>query len=347
MNQSVQSHGSIPYAEARALGIDPSSILDFSATVNPFPLPPSVQAMFSPEGIAAYPDTDSFEARQAIAAYHNIPAAWTLLCAGLTELIYLMPLVYTRAVYFAPSYGDYAAAFARHWRPITAVSFPKSNEDFGGTVDSLCAIPFELLMVCNPNNPTGDYLPPDRIGELCKRFGQAIICIDESYQEMGENCDSALHLIGRFHNLLILKSLTKPFGVGGLRAGYAVSSPVVVERLRRYLTPWGVSSIAQRIVPPLMAYVPFFKRQWADILIQKQDMMRAISRQGFTVASKKCPFFLVKTGAAEGIRQRLLTEHHIAVRSCASFGMPEWIRIMPGRPEHNGVLLEALRTVCR
>lgn len=342
MTHAPQSHGSIPYAELRQLQIDPSTIMDFSATVNPFPLPQSIRDLFTGDGIAAYPDPESCEAGAALAAHHRLPYEWMAITAGLTETLFILPLLYEHAVEFAPTYGDYAAAYIRHRRSMVSVSFPSTEPEFYAVIDSLRKKAFQLLIICNPNNPTGQYLPAHRIQELCEVFSFAAICVDESYQEMGENCDSAISLTTRFRNLLILKSLTKPFGIGGLRAGYAVSSGGVLKRIRQYLMPWGVSSLAQRIIPALVANYALFQHQWKLVHAQKRDMMQQLSRQGFVVASGECPFFLVKTKDAEQKRRMLLSEHHIAVRSCASFGMPQWIRIMPGRPEQNLQLLDIL-----
>lgn len=347
MNPAVQSHGSIPYADLRELQIEPSSIIDFSATVNPFPLPEAVKALFTSDGISAYPDTECHEARKTIADFHGIPKEWIQLSAGVTEIIYTMPLLYKRAAYFSPSYGDYAAAYLRYRRKIAIVSFPKSDQEFENIVNRLRTTPFRLLIVCNPNNPTGDYLQIYRIQELCELFGHATICIDESYQEMGENCDSAMPLITRFRNLLVLKSLTKPFGIGGLRAGYAISSGGVLKRIRQYLMPWGVSSLVQRIIPALLSSYSLFHEQWVDIIAQKNEMTQRLLQQGFCVASGRCPFFLVNVGNAEYTRRALLVEHQIAMRSCASFGMREWIRVMPGRPEDNLRLLDVLSKLNR
>lgn len=345
MNRTVQSHGSIPYADLRDLQIDPSTIIDFSATVNPYPLPEQIQRLFSSEGISAYPDTECYEARRSLSAHYEIPTDWITITAGLTETIFILPHLYKRAVQFSPTYGDYSAAYQRLRKGVQSVRFPRSDADFGVAIDALKSKTFRLLIICNPNNPTGDYLPVYRIQELCEQFGHATICIDESYQEMGENCDSAMQLTTRFRNLLVLKSLTKPFGIGGLRAGYAVSSGGVLKRIRMNLMPWGVSSIAQRIVLSLINNHQYFRQQWTDILVKKHEILQALSNEGFAVSSGMCPFFLVKTGNAEHTRQRLLKEHHIAIRSCASFGMPEWVRIMPGREEQNLYLIDAIRMV--
>ncbi|HAJ78234.1 MAG TPA: hypothetical protein DCO75_00560 [Fibrobacteres bacterium] len=342
MNECVQRHGSIPWGELRELGLTVNDISDFSATVNPFSLPEEIVKLITAENISAYPDTECHEAGKALAEHHKIPVECVQLTAGLTETIFLLPHLYKRAIQFFPTYGDYAAAYHRHCKQIESLKFPKSDSALDKTINLLESKNFCLLIICNPNNPDGSYLPICHIEKLCENLGHVTICVDESYQEMGDNCDSAIPLLKKFGNILILKSLTKPFGIGGLRAGYAVSSGRILDQIRQQLMPWGVSSLSQRIIPPLLLNYSVFKQQWKNILSQKQKMTLQLSEQGFHVVSGRCPFFLVNVKNAEQVRRKLLLENHVAVRSCASFGMPEWIRVMPGIPENVIRLLDIL-----
>jgi len=339
----MQIHGSIPYTELRRLGIAPSDIVDFSATVNPFPLPGQIQRLFNSDGISAYPDTDCFAAVKSLSDHHGIPAEWILVTAGTTETIFSLPLLYRRAIQFSPTYGDYEAAYSRHRHKMSRTIFPSSDDEFRKVVDKLKSESFHLLIICNPNNPDGRYLPIHKIQELCELFGHAAICIDESYQEMGENCDTVLPLLPRFRNLLVLKSLTKPFGIGGLRAGYAVSSGGVLTRIKKLLLPWGVSSLAQRIIPALFGHTPVFKRQWESILIEKKRVGELLSSIGVATLPGVCPFLLARFPNPAAIRRHLLEQHRLLVRDCASFGLSGLLRIMPSLPENNDVLLEALK----
>ncbi|MBD3315612.1 MAG: aminotransferase class I/II-fold pyridoxal phosphate-dependent enzyme [Chitinivibrionales bacterium] len=342
MIDGVQAHGSMPFNELRELNIDPASVLDFSATVNPFPLPENVKNLISPQEISSYPDIDCYEATKSLADFHGIHVRHIALTAGMTEAIFALPRLFNTAAQFGPTYGDYAEAYRRNNQYMESLLFPEAS-GMPDTLQWLQHRSLDVVIVCNPNNPNGRYLSPDSIQQLCEVVPQTTVCIDESYQELGEDCETALPLLSHCGNLLILKSLTKPFGIGGLRAAYAVSSEETIQKLSNFLLPWGVSSIAQRIVPSLINNHQCFQRQWTDIIARKQDLMQALSNDRFIVSSGRCPFFLVKTGNAEHTRQRLLKEHHIAIRSCASFGMPEWIRIMPGREEQSRYLLEGLK----
>jgi threonine-phosphate decarboxylase len=339
-----QLHGSIPYHELRSLGLKPSDIFDFSATVNPFPLPEIIHKRIAEVELAHYPDTECYEAAGALSEFNQIPREWIVVTAGITESIYMLPCIYKKAICLTPTYGDYSAAYKKQRREITKVSFPRNGADFGKTLDILRQKPFRLFVVCNPNNPDGSYLPLYRIQELCECFSHATICIDESYQEMGKDCDSAIGLTARFRNLLVLKSLTKPFGIGGVRAAYAISSGGVLKKIRKMQLPWGVSAIAQNIIPDILKCRNIFEQQWASILEAKKQLMNAFQELGVATDKSCCPFFLAEVGNAPRFRKVMLNEYRIAVRDCTSFGMPGRVRIMPSVHEKNKVLLTAFRS---
>jgi len=341
-----QLHGSIPYEQLRKENISIAGLIDFSATVNPYPFPEQITSKLTQIDISHYPDPQSYEAVQALAALHQIPSDWICVTAGLTEPIFYLPWLYKTAVCFSPTYGDYRAAFTRWKRHFIEFCYPGDESEFAEILAKLHKTHFNLLIICNPNNPDGNVLSNDQIQQLCLQFPQATICIDESYQEMSRTCDSALILTDSFRNLLVLKSLTKPFGIGGIRAAYLVCSGPALQEIRQMQTPWSVSVIAQNIIPLFVEQYPLFRRQWNAIWHQKQQLLKAFKQLGISTTTSPCPFFLAKVKDASGLRIKLLREHRIAIRDCSSFGLPEWIRIMPSVEPKNIRLIEALREYC-
>jgi histidinol-phosphate aminotransferase len=343
MIDGVQPHGSMPFKELRKLNIDPASVLDFSATVNPFPQPENVKNMISPQEISSYPDIDCYEATKSLAAFHGVNGRQISVTAGMTEAIFALPRLYKKAVQFGPTYGDYAEAYRRNKQHMESLLFPEAS-GMPATLERLRNRSLNVVIVCNPNNPDGRYLSPGNIQQLCEAVPQATVCIDESYQELAENCETVLPLLSHCRNLLILKSLTKPFGIGGLRAAYAVSSEETIQKLNNFLLPWGVSSIAQHIIPELVRSMETFKQQWKQIHVEKRRMLAEIGQLGIKTTTSRCPFFFVDCQDATTLKLQLLAEFHIAVRDCTSFGMPDRVRIMPSVNEKNRTLLDGLRT---
>ena len=339
---AFQIHGSIPYNELRVLGIDPSEITDFSATVNPLPLPERVYKKISAQDLAAYPDIDCFEARRAISDFYSIRPEKIVVTAGMTETIFSMPSLFNNAIQFSPTYYDYAAAFRKKRKKIKSVEFPGSETEFEKAINLLRSDKFDLVIICNPNNPDGKTVSLFQIEKLCGSFPSSVICIDESYQEMSLGCESALTLTQKFENLLVLKSLTKPFGIGGIRAAYAVSSSVIIEKLKYCFLPWGVSSIAQRIIPEFFKEWNCYRNQWCWIQTEKQRVIRELNRSGIITKSTICPFFFIVCKNATDFRKHMLLQHRISVRDCTSFGMPNYIRVMPSDSRSNDTIIQIL-----
>jgi histidinol-phosphate/aromatic aminotransferase/cobyric acid decarboxylase-like protein len=339
----IQKHGSIPYAELRALGKKPEEIIDFSATVNPFAdMQNMLPVVLAQTDLAHYPDPECHNAIAAVADFHGIPSDWIALTAGTTEVLYSLPLLYGKAAQFCPTYGDYQDAYIRHKQVIRTFSIKALTSRFEETIKIVGRYNFKALILCNPNNPTGDYLPLPAIKELSRRLKERIIVIDESYQEMGYECDSASSLLPKCLNLLLLKSLTKPFGIGGIRMGYALSSGDALSRLKRMLLPWGVSSMAQNLVPFLFKNYSFYRQSWEKIHAERTILLKELTPLVAKTFPGRCPFILCKVDNSTALRVRLLVRYGIAVRDCASFGLKNVLRIMTKDRTRNRKLLEAL-----
>lgn len=327
------------------MGIKAEDILDFSATVNPYPLPEKIIECFSSEHIAGYPDNQCYDVINALHNCYNIPEECFTVNVGTSEIIYNFPHLFKRPLQFGPTYGDYQSAFARSGREMVTIDYPADSELLNLAVDTIKKADADLVIICSPNNPDGKQIYRTDIGMLCQKLPETVICIDESYQEMSDNCETFVPQIMEFSNILVLKSFTKPFGLGGLRAGYAAGSPEIIQRIKQCSLPWGISTIAQRIIPLLFEEMEYFGNQWKLILESRNQLCTELECLGLRVKKSVCPFFLLNIGDSEQVRQELLMRYKIAVRSCSSFGYPELLRIMPGDRGKNRILLKSLVNV--
>jgi len=340
----VPKHGSMPWQELEALGIDPHSVIDFSATVNPFPVPRSVHEAIAQAPLAAYPDDYCSAGVKSIADFYSIPPEWIAISAGLTDVIFALPRILDRGLELTPTYSDYRRAFVRAGKTMRGLPFLPANRR-AELWRNVAERDFEILIICNPNNPDGTSVSQDEISELCLRYPERIICIDESYQELSGELPSSIPLLEKHPNLLLLKSLSKPFGIGGLRMAYCLSSGDLLQRIRQELLPWGVSAVAQAVIPVLFAEYSYFAQTWKQVLAEKEWMcskLQKTSGGGFPIRTGACPYFLVQTGNATELRAHFLREHQMVLRDCSTFGMPDTIRIMPSLPENNRKLLNLL-----
>jgi threonine-phosphate decarboxylase len=315
----IQQHGSIPYRELEKLHIDPSAIVDFSASINPYKLPKS----FLPYGklidsVRFYPDRDSFAIVKAIGDYLQLPESTIGVCAGTTELIYTLPFISKKPLLFTPTYRDYKDSFTRKSRKTIDITVRDIESIEDTVLSNVRRYHPDLVVICNPNNPTGWYLTPEQIDKLCKSAPECLICIDEAYQELGENCRSCICLIKRRKNLLVIKSLSKPFGIPGLRCGYFVGAKQLIDKLRSYMVPWAIPPCVDSLIPLLYSNIDIFKKQWSDTLGEKKRLVLKIKSTGYVVPIQPTPFFLVKVPHSLKVRNWLLLKHHLHVRECTS-----------------------------
>jgi histidinol-phosphate aminotransferase len=183
------------------------------------------------------------------------------------------------------------------------------------------------VFLCNPNNPTGSYLSRPDIEALVDAAGDGMIVIDEAYVAFVEEGWSSNELISR-DNVVILRSMTKDYALAGLRLGYALAHREIISSLRRVCPPWNVNVVAQKIGSIVLEDDEYLEQSKSKIREVKKLLVDELSRLGFAPLPSETHFFLVKVGEADKFRSALLKEG-ILVRDCASFGLPEYVRIAP------------------
>ncbi|MFW5959482.1 MAG: pyridoxal phosphate-dependent aminotransferase [Chitinivibrionales bacterium] len=340
-----QTHGSIPWKYIESLGIEPGDVADFSASVNPFSNEIDYSGVIEGINPALYPDRENREFIDTLSEHYGVPQEMILPCSGTTELIYSLPLIWRRLLVFDPVYSDYEDAYTRYNRPIVSLDNNVLAQGEEGIRDHLSgrAQDWDICVIVNPNNPDGKYIRPDIIAGVAKAFDDKIFCIDESYQETGIDCASGMHLPEKLRNVVVLRSLTKSYGLAGLRCGYGIASEPAAGLLRRMVKPWNINIYTQKLIPRIFRNYRRYKEHWTRILKNRKELCESLSGMGWGVdAAGKGPFFLVSCRESTDLRKRLLDEYLINVRDCASFGMPQSIRIMPGNETDNNRLIKAL-----
>ena len=211
-----------------------------------------------------------------------------------------------------------------------------------------------LVFICNPNNPTGEYLSPGELRFLWEGAPNALWVIDEAYAEFTEDPWSAAQWVmtGRNGNsgrargpgCVVLRSMTKDFALGGLRLGYLLAAPPIVERLQEMQPPWSVNGVAQ--LAGLAALDEMDWREETTTRLRKdlRDLPDGLRGCGFAPLPTTVSYFLLPVGDAKSIRDRLVAER-LFVRDCTSFGLPEHIRIAARPPEENARLVKAMAQI--
>ena len=332
-----EAHGGARLSELRLWGLEPADVVDFSASVTPYGPSPMVREALRRAPMDRYPDVDSTELRESLSAHLGVPMEWIVPGNGATELIHGAARVWAgpgKAVgHSPPTFGEYAAAAQAVGAPIVTLA-PRSLVD---RRDSGCA----MVYVCNPNNPTGEVLSLESLARILRMMHPHIVVLDEAYIQFAQGRPTALPLLERFPNLLIVRSMTKDYGLTALRLGYAVGHPELVSPLRQQLPPWSVNGLAQAAGVAALRDATYLDVTLERVRRAKSQFVRALRRQGWSVSPGEANFLLLGVGSATETRAGL-ARRGLLVRDCTSFGMPEFIRVAVRRPGENRRLLAAL-----
>lgn len=325
-------HGGPDLAELERLGLRADELIDFSVSTNPLGPSPAALVAARDADLGRYPDRLALALRRALAARLGVEIEELLVGNGSTELIWLLALAYLRpgnpVFVLEPTFGEYRAAArllgaeVAEWRAEASDDF---RVDVAAVARELRRVRPRLAFVCNPNNPTGVLLSPSDLEPLLEVLPEGLLVVDEAYLDLTAQPSSAWPARGA-ERLVELRSMTKQYGLPGLRLGYALASPSVIRRLAAWQPTWSVNAAAQAAGLAALAdpdHVTAGQRLVAEARAYLTPRLEAL---GYQCVPSAANFWLVEVGAASELRQRLL-EQGILVRDCTSFGLPGHIRL--------------------
>jgi len=354
---AMTQHGGDIFGVARRLDVPASSLLDFSASVSPLGLSSRAKRRLKRElnVVCHYSDRRQEELRRIIAAEHQIDPECIVFGNGATQLLHLIPrcLQPRKALMAVPSFQEYRAALSCevHEFPLRAKdSFCLSTVQF---LRALKTLRPDLIVIANPNNPTGTLLPQSDVFEILKCCdGQGTYCVlDESFIEF--TCEmSFVREAIRQSRLIVVRSLTKFHALPGLRVGYLVARRAVASRFSEQLEPWSVNSLALIAAAESLQDVAYRDRLLALVQKEREYLFTKMQELGWLQPFPSAANFLLVRIKAQGMMSgttlRLeLEKHRILVRDASGFKNlgRQYVRIAVRRRRDNRMLIETLRTV--
>lgn len=334
--------------------------LDFSASINPLGPPkqvePAIQAALG--RIDRYPDSRSSELRSAIAAFERVPPEWVFCAAGSSDILFRLPRAagIRRGLVLKPSFSDYRRALAAAGAD---VAFHALSEQNGFACDesllqTLETRPAELLILCNPNNPTGRLTQRplvERILEIC-RNNNALVLVDECFLDLTGDAaqKTSKKFLPDFENLVVLKAFTKTFALPGLRLGYAICSDTkLLDRFAFAGPDWPVSNLAQAAgIAALRDADRYLAESLAMIEKERRYVKDELEELGYTVYGAGANFLFARNPYRFDLREHL-DRKFVRIRSfAAEDGLDaSFFRIGLQSHENNTRLIEALRSVTK
>lgn len=318
-------HGANPENLYRAFGLDmPPSVLDFSTNTNILPWP---AITLNIEELAShYPDPECQELRAIISEREGISQERILFTNGTNEAIFLLAGIFAEGIaILQPCYSEYTRAFTNS-RGIFSL-----NE----------AGRFQAVILANPNNPTGEYIPD--LARIVSSFPETMFIIDEAYIDFVRCCETRERLYD-FDNVILLRSLTKIFHLSGVRCGYVIASEDIITKLKDHQPSWSVNAIAQELAVKFLNDRKFYDDTLSFYRKNTPEFMLALRDSGFEVRDSDVHYFLVGVDDDMAVMRYLLGEG-IAVRHTRNFkGFDgRYIRVATRYPSDNNIFVEAMR----
>ena len=317
--------GSQPYVWASTAedvaarrGLHPAQVIRFDANVPPLPGVPQVPLGESFARLNEYPEGTYRELREAAATYAGVEPDRIVVGAGADGLIAL-----AARTFLGPGLYAYVP-------PLTYLLYAIASQIEGA---ELAGSPAEadLVWICNPNNPTGELVEPEEIAALARSLPDAAVVVDEAYFEYGGK--TVVPLIAETPNLIAIRTLSKAFGLAGLRVGYAIASPEAARELNRRRDPAPVAAPAARIAAAAL------RDPRLDVeatVAERERLRKALIAVGLDCPPTNANFVLVRVAEPDALADEL-EEQGLVVRRVAGA-----IRITVRLPAENNAILSAL-----
>ena len=346
-----------PIAEvAREFGLDEASIVKLASNENPLGMPESAKLAMQQAvaELGRYPDANGFELKAAISAKYDIPQSWITLGNGSNDILEIAAHAFVQPGQ-SVVYAQYAfLVYALATQAVGARAIEVPAKDFGHDLAAMAgaiAADTRLVYLANPNNPTGTFVPADELEAFLKSVpSDVVVVLDEAYNEYlaAEHQYESTSWVRQFPNLVVSRTMSKAYGLAGLRVGFAIAQPEVTDLMNRIRQPFNVNSLAQAAAIAALNDKAFLQKSAEVNSAGYRQLTEAFDELGLRYVPSFGNFVLVKVGEDDGAGTRVnlaLLKKGIIVRPVGNYGLPQWLRISIGLPQENAAFIAALKTV--
>ena len=339
---------------ARELGFgDIAEIVKVASNENELgPSPLAVEAMQEamPE-MHRYPDGGAFYLKRKLADKLGVEPENLLFGCGSNELIVFLCHVFMEQgknlVMGAEAFAVYFLANALYQGETIRVPMPDHVHDLDAMLAAITP-DTRLVAICNPNNPTGTMVTPEAIDAFIEKLPDHVVAIfDEAYFEVMPDDmkpDVLKHIRAGKENVILLRTFSKAYGLAGLRIGYAVGHPELINLLNKVRQPFNANAMAQAAAMAALDDVTHIVETREMVFQGLAFFERELPKIGVEVVPSGANFVLVKTGNGREVFQEL-QKRKVIVRPMDPYGLPDHVRITIGTPEQNQTMLDALKGV--
>jgi len=321
-------------------------VIKINTNENPYPPSPKVfeaLAQLNDETLRRYPPVLWDDFRQMAAKIHNVDPEMIICGNGGDELLTILvrcccgagrPLAYP-----VPTYSLYPVLAQIQGNPVIEIPWPSDYS----IPNALFETRAPLTILCNPNAPTGTLIDQNEIKQLADAL-DGVLVLDEAYVDFAaHNC---LPLVHQCDNVLILRSMSKGYSLAGMRFGYAIAPPRIVEAMIKVKDSYNVNIATQIAATTALQDQDYFRQTTAKIIAERERLIVELDKIGFEVSPSQSNFVLAgitNTSAREIYKK--LAQQQIYVRYFEKEGLNNNLRITVGTPDQMNALLNALRKI--
>ncbi len=334
---------------ARELGLDEANIVKLASNENPLGVSKKVLAALQAAlpDLASYPDGGGFKLKAVIAKKFGVVSGQIILGNGSNDILELAARTFMHGGDSA-IYSEYAfAVYPLATQAVGAAGIIVAAKNFGNDLDAMVAAiqpNTKIIFVANPNNPTGTFVNSAALRAfLIKVPGNVLVILDEAYGEYleSENAYDSVPWLGEFPNLIISHTLSKAYGLAGLRIGFGLASTELIDLMNRVRQPFNVNHLAMVAAEAALSDDEFIAESRRNNTQGLSLLTREFSARGLNIIPAFGNFVTFKISRTEEVYQALLRQG-VIVRSIANYGMADYLRVSIGTPEQNMRFLKAL-----
>lgn len=327
-----------PYSSARS-EFDGDGQIWLDANENPYG-----------NGLNRYPDPLQLEVKYPLADLLGISPANLFIGNGSDEAIDLIIRIFCqpgkdRVAILSPTYGMYKVSADINEAEVIDIPLNEDFDiDFENTRQIIAQTTPKLLFICSPNNPTGNELDPEKIELLADAY-QGIVVIDQAYAEFSKRALSLHKFLESHDNVIFLRTFSKSWGLAGIRAGIAISSPAIIDLLNKVKPPYNVNTLSQEVILNAIENHKAIMRRKDKLVEHLGYLKEGLKKLGVVkrIYPSDSNFILVQFDNAKRVYD-ILAESGIVVRDRSAM-VEGCLRITVGTPDENDILIQTLKEI--
>ncbi|NMA63989.1 MAG: histidinol-phosphate transaminase [Syntrophomonadaceae bacterium] len=335
----------------RELGVE--DVIKMASNENPLGASPrareAIQAML--DDLHIYPDSNCYYLKQKLAAKYEYGAENFIIGNGSDELLRLIAETFIspedQVIFGHPSFAEYEFMTMIMGGGCQAVKLADFKYDLPA-IQAAITESTKIVYICNPNNPTGTIVSRQEIEDFMAGLRDDVLVVfDEAYYEYVADplYQSGLEYLERGHNVIVLRTFSKIYGLAALRIGYGITTPEIAEAVNRVREPFNVNSLAQAAAAAALDDTEHLKRSRELNQQGKEYLYQEFEKMGLSYVPTETNFIFVDTGRdCQEVFQQLLPQG-VIVRTGDIFGYPTSIRVTIGSQTENQRFIENLKRI--